>query len=219
VTKAKKDCKKTYMALIDFQEATVYSSTRSPYGRRVRLAFIENNVPYMEEMRDVWKFDADYAEINPVHRVPTVVLYSGQVLVESSLILDLFYRTPSRTLRYLAPEETMTGYYWSGLFLGIMDKTIEYFLETLRAEGSRDPEIMADLPQVVVRVLSRFEAEIGRRNTLFADRLTQADLDIGSALGYLEFRLGAKVLKDHPNTERYFRGLESRPSFQGTKPS
>lgn len=207
------------MAVIDFQEATLYASIRSPFARRVRLAFIENNVPFMEEMRDVWKPDPDYTEINPLHRVPAVVLRSGQLLTESSMILDLFYRSPSRSLRYLTPEEMMTGYYWSGLFIGLIEKNIENFLETLRPEAGRDPEILADLPQVVVRVLSRFEAAIGSRLTLFADRLTQVDLDIGSALGYLEFRYDPKVLKAYPHVDRYWRNLENRPSFQRTRPS
>lgn len=207
------------MAIIDFQDATVYASIRSPFARRVRLAFLENQVPFKEEIRDVWKPDPDYTEINPLHRVPAVVLRSGQLLTESSMILDLFYRSPSRPFRYLSPEEMMAGYYWSGLFVGLIEKSIEYFLETLRPEAHRDPEFLSDLPQAAKRVLSRFEAAIDSRATLFADRLTQADLDIGSSLGYLEFRYSPQVLKAFPKTERYFRNLENRASFQQTKPS
>ena len=206
------------METIDFNGSTLYFSLRSPFARRVRVAFIESGIQFNEEVRDVWKPNPDLTAINPLHRVPTLKLSSGDVLTESSMILDLFYRFGERPIAYRNPREWVTGFHWSGIAVGMIEKTVERFIETLRPESGRDPEIMADLPGVVERVLTRLEKETASKTFMVGGRMTQADIDLASALTYLEFRYDKKALEHCPNLRQYLGSLESRPSFARTRP-
>jgi glutathione S-transferase len=203
----------------EFNGSKLHLSQRSPFARRVRIAFEENEVQCQEIVRDVWSFNPDLAEINPIHRVPTLELPSGQVLTESSLILEFFYRVGERKLGFRTEEEWIRGLQWAGLSIGLIEKTIERFLETLRPEAERDPEFMNDLPRVSEQVLKRLDRELGDQTYLIGERLTQGDVDVGTALTYLRFRFDREILKSYPRIERYLDRLESRPSFQRTFPS
>jgi len=203
---------------VDFNGSKLYLSQRSPFARRVRLAFEENGIRCQEVFLDVWKFNPDLAELNPIHRVPTLELASGDVLFESGLILELFYHSGERKLGFRSQAEYIRGLQWAGLSIGLIEKTIERFLETLRPEGERDPEFMTDLQRVSSQILNRLEKELVGRQYIIGDLFTQADIDIATALTYLKFRYEAPVLNSYPRARRYLESLESRPAFKRAYP-
>ena len=51
--------------MIRFHDSTLFISLRSPFARRVRLAFIEHGVRYHEVVEDVFKPSAVLIEANP----------------------------------------------------------------------------------------------------------------------------------------------------------
>src|SRR5579859_6284360 len=60
----------------------------SPFVRRVALALTLYDIAYEHRPWSVWA-DADaLAAVNPLRRVPTLILDDGEVLIESSAILD-----------------------------------------------------------------------------------------------------------------------------------
>lgn len=203
---------------IDFSGATLYISERSPFARRVRLAFLENGISFEERVVDVYRTNPDFVPVNLLSHVPTLIFRSGEVLNDSTIILALFYATHRSPLMPRDPRTLIRCLEWSSLSIGVMERTVDHFLESLRPEGSRDPEEPAETSALVERFLERLEPELGPRGTLIPDQLSQGDLDLGTALAYLELRYHPEVLGEYPRLTRYLRELESRPSFQRTHP-
>jgi len=60
----------------------------SPFVRRVAVALQHHGMPYEHRPWSVWGQADQIAELNPLRRVPVVVLDDGEVLIESGAILD-----------------------------------------------------------------------------------------------------------------------------------
>ena len=203
---------------IDFNDSVLFISARSPFARRVRLAFLENGIRFEERIVDVFHPTAELLEKNPLARVPTLVLKSGKVVIDSNLILQLLYETIQSPLTTTSPEDRLSCSHWSALAYGMSEKIVEYYLETLRPEAAQDQELFDETRGIFRRVLERFEAFIGERDFVAAGKLTQADLDMGTALTYLSLRSPDKWTARYPSTSRYLHKLQERPSFIKTQP-
>ena len=205
--------------MIDFSRSTLLISARSPFARRVRLALREHGIAHEERVFDVFKPNADLIAVNPIARVPSIRFSSGETLFESEKILTAFYRSfPESPLSPRTDQEWLAAASWSALALGLCEKTVEYFLEMMRVESSRDGELLQEVQGIALRVLDRVEAEIGNRNYVIDGRLTQSDLDMGSALAYFTLRYPLDWQSQFPNAARYLHALEERQSFRDTRP-
>src|SRR5438105_766866 len=60
----------------------------SPFVRRVAIALHHYGMPYEHKPWSVWGQADLVAQYNPLRRVPVLVMDDGEVLVESSAILD-----------------------------------------------------------------------------------------------------------------------------------
>lgn len=205
---------------IDLNGAVLMISARSPFARRVRLAFRERGVPYRETLHDVLRPNAEVNAQNPIGRVPTLILRTGETVFESGLILSLLEDYAPGSLDPDGARERLDVYRWSATATGLMDKTIEYFFESLRTPETRDPEWLEEIRGVVERVLASLEALLAKdgRTTLLSRGLTQADLDLGTALAYLSLRYPLDWKPRYPRAAAYLARLEERPSFRATVP-
>lgn len=199
-----------------FGQSLLFISARSPFARRVRLALLEHGVPFEERVVDVFKPQPELAALNPLSRVPTLRLSDGSVLAESQLILDAFYAT--RPDSPWAVEAGHPALFWSAMALGLCEKSVEFYLESLRPEGSRDPELLEEIRGVVTRVLEKFDGYMADRETILPGRLTQVDLDMGTALAYLSLRYSKSWKGRFSHASDFLRRLEERPTFQATRP-
>jgi glutathione S-transferase len=205
--------------MIDLNDSTLFISARSPFARRTRLALLEHGIRFEETVLDVFKPNPELFAVNPLARVPALRLKTGEVLIESAKILELIYRlNPKSPLAPTNETEWITASFWSGNAAGLMEKTVEYFLETLRPEASRDEELFNEVRDIATRVFERFELFIGERETIVLGRLTQADLDMGAALAYFSLRYSTQWKNRFTKVDAYLRRLEERPSFQSTRP-
>lgn len=213
-----------------FEDCTLLISARSPFARRIRLAFRENGVRYVEAVHDVFKPGPELLKTNPLRRVPAVLLKSGEVIVDSNSILSVFYEqgAPSRTrwLRGLASARASAeAAHWSGMAVGLCERLVEYFLETQRPEAARDQEILAEIIPIADGFFEALERHLsdGRARILVAgdgqgEELNQADLDLGTALAYTSLRYSPEWILRYPAARRYFEALNARPSFVETRP-
>jgi len=205
--------------MIDFKNSTLFISARSPFARRVRLAFLEHGIKFEEKLLDVFKPNPELTKMNPLSRVPTLQLKSGNVLIDSNLILEVFYQKMSDSpLRAKSEKDLIIASRWSAIALGICDKSIEYFLEAQRSKELQDSSVFEECISVVKASLDGFEIFIKERPTILSGSLSQSDLDMGSALEYVGLRLPAELLESNPESKRYLAALQARPSFQMTQP-
>lgn len=204
---------------MDFNHSLLFVSARSPFARRVRLTFLEHGVSFEEKMLDVFKPNPELSALNPLARVPTLRLADGKVLIESEKILDLFYREhPKSAFQPTDETERVTSHFWSGVALGLCEKTIEFYLESLRPEAVRDGDLLTEVRDVATRSIERFDAFISGRETVLPGRVTQVDLDVGAALAYFSLRYSPQWMSRYSHAADFLRRLEERPSFQATRP-
>lgn len=204
---------------IDFNDSLLYVSARSPFSRRVRLALHEHGVSHEVKVVDVFKPNPDMTTLNPLSRVPTLQLRDGQVIVESEKILGLFYQSrPDSPLLPSKPGDRLTTHFWSAMALGLCEKTVEYYLETLRRVEARDIELLDEIREVATRVIERFDSFIGERETIVPDQLTQADLDMGVSLAYFSLRFSTQWQSRYTHASNFLRRLDERASFRETRP-
>jgi glutathione S-transferase len=201
-----------------FHGATLFISARSPFARRVRLALREHGLSVREEVVDVFKPTPALLEANPWARVPALRLRGGETLVESEKILAFVYREAGEgsPLRARDADELLLIERWSGWAVAFCEKTVEFYLDSLRPDP--DPEVRRELERGSERVLGELEAWLAGRESIASGRLTQADLDLGSALAYFSLRYSPSWRATHPRAAAYADRLEQRPSFQATRP-
>jgi len=202
-----------------FVNSRLFISARSPFARRVRVAFLESSLPYEETVLDL--FAEPTAEmqqlhlLSPVGRVPVLHLVNGQSLVESSLILERFYEAHPSSL--YSQSQKLEISYWSGLALGYCDWLVRAFLETLRPKHLQDPSVRAEADEIFEQTLGCVEKALATRDH-FLTSLTQADLDWGVALAYADLRIGEGWRRGHPRLVALLDRLNRRESFVATVP-
>lgn len=205
--------------MIDFNKSLLFVSARSPFARRVRLAFLEHNIEYEEKIIDVFEDNPQLNVLNPLGRVPVAVLASGETLIDSTYILSLFYSNlPVSPLLPHLISESIIDSKWSAISLGLNEIIVSTFLESTRAKEKQDPSVFSETEKIVERVLGSFENYMQEGGNILGDRLCQADLDMGSALNYLILRFSKRWPERFPKSFKYLERLQQRPSFQKTKP-
>src|SRR5438067_2016970 len=133
------------MAQLDFNQCCLLITPRSPFARRVRLAFLENGVQFEEKTVEILKPNPEYNTINPLGRVPTAILKDGTVLIDSNLILTAFYENRQSPLMPANPAARVRAYRWSAIATGLAEKIVEYFFESQRPQANRDPELLVEI--------------------------------------------------------------------------
>ena len=197
-------------------------SLTSPYVRKVRIVMAEKKLDYQLELEDVWASDA-ILKSNPLGKVPCLVMEGGEAVFDSRVIVD--YLDTRSPVSRLIPEssrgrtEVRT---WESLADGIVDAAILARLEQTwngRAEGERSQAW-------IDRQMRKIDASLAAVSTGLADKpyctgihLSLADIAVGCALGYLQFRFPTIDWRTrHPNLARLADKLEARPSFIDTRP-
>jgi glutathione S-transferase len=96
----------------------------SPYVRRVAVSLRVLDLPYEHDTRSVFAdFDA-MRTLNPLGRIPSLVLDAGEVLIDSAAILDWLDQTvgPSRALLPTGGPERRRALRLIALATGAIDK-------------------------------------------------------------------------------------------------
>ena len=164
----------------------------SPFVRRVAIALRLYDLPFEHRPLSVWSQADEVALINPLRRVPILVLEDGLVLVESAAILDeLDQRMPAERRLVPAAGRDRTRVLRTAAFaMGFADKTVSLFYEGLiRSEPSAMwvERCRAQL-YGTLDMLEREQAARGTRYVL-GDRLSHADLALTCAVRFAEVAL------------------------------
>ena len=105
----------------------------SPFVRRVAIALVHCGVPFEHRPWSVWGNAAQLAELNPLIRVPTLLLDDGSVLVESFSILDTIDELvgPERALLPASGPTRRDGLRLTSLATGICDKAVSLLYSSI----------------------------------------------------------------------------------------
>jgi glutathione S-transferase len=195
-------------------------SLASPFTRKVRIVLAEKKIEYEFEIDNPWKADAQAAKLNPLGKVPVLVLDDGRTLFDSRVIVG-FLDSASPLGRLVPAEnrERVEARRWEALADGVLDAGILARLENQREAKLQSKAWTNRQMGKVKSGLAAMDAELGDKPWCVGNGYTLADIALGACLGWLEFRhpnLGWKA--DCVNLARAFAKLSERASFADTVP-
>jgi len=195
----------------------LYGSPRSPYARKVRIVLYEKGLAFRYET----DFHATIERVNPLGKIPVMILPDGQAIFDSSVIVDyLDAAYPERPMVPGSGMERVEIRRWEALADGICDAAVSIVSENGRNEpAERSATWIEKQKGKVERGLAHAAQRLGDRSWCCQDQMTLADAAMAAALDYVSFRLPAVPWQQaHPNLARYHACLMKRDAVASTVP-
>ncbi|MEO6626759.1 MAG: glutathione S-transferase N-terminal domain-containing protein [Burkholderiaceae bacterium] len=199
-------------------------SSSSPYVRKVRIVMAEKKLDYQYAADNVWAPDSRIGESNPLGKVPCLIMEGAEALFDSRVIVEyLDTLSPVGKLIPTVGRERAEVKTWEALADGVLDAAI-----LARLEATWDGRTKAQRSQIWIdRQLGKVSSSLKAMAKGLGDKpfcagihLSLADIAVGCALGYLEFRFAQVAWRaDHPNLARLQDKLMLRQSFIDTVPA
>lgn len=198
-------------------------STSSPYVRKVRVVMAEKKLDYAFVPEDVWSTDTTIAESNPLGKVPCLVMEGAEALFDSRVIVEyLDTLSPVGKLIPTVGRERAEIKTWEALADGVLDAAILARLEATWGGRSKAQRSQAWIDRQLVKVNAAVKAMgrgLGDKPFCGGIHFSLADVAVGCALGYLDFRFPEQDWRaENPNLVRLYDKLMQRPSFAETVP-
>ena len=196
----------------------LYSNPASPFARKCRVIAHELGIR-LEEITVNARDDESLRAINPLKKIPALVLDDGSTLFDSPVICE--YLNEVGRGKFFAPASAwkpVSGR-WKALVLqalgdGIMDAAVACRYETIQAEEKRNPDHIARYMATIHAGLDALE------RVSFAELPTIGEVTIGCALGYLDFRYGDLGWRNkHPKLAAWYARFAQYPSMLATVPA
>ncbi|MFZ3005255.1 MAG: glutathione S-transferase family protein [Phenylobacterium sp.] len=192
---------------------TLYSHPFSSYCQKVLTALWENETPFSYRHLEEPGAGDELAALWPVGRFP-VLVDDGVTVAESSIIIEhlaLHHPGPVRLLpddRAAALEVRFMDRFFDQYIMSAMQKPV---LESLRTEGGRQEEVMAEAVQALGIAYAWLEQRLQGRAWAAGDSFSMADCAAAPSLFYADWV--HQIGPDFPRLRDYRAQLLARPSF------
>jgi glutathione S-transferase len=191
----------------------------SPFVRRVAVSLRVLGFAYEHDTRSVFgDFDA-MLRINPLGRIPSLILDDGETLIDSASILDWLDQSvgPERALVPAAGRERRLALRRIALATGAIDKAGAAALEQqVRPPGARWPAWVERCRTQAAGAIEALAAEPWPATA----KLDQAQITTACMLRYLQMADPALIPPDrYPSLDALSGRCEARPEFKAAFPS
>jgi glutathione S-transferase len=201
---------------------TLVGQYDSPFVRRVAVTLHLYGLPFRRNTISVFGDAKEMAKINPIVRIPSLVLEDGGVLIDSGAIIDYLDGIvgPQRSLTPVSGPERQRVLQIMAYATGAIDKlgTIVYERHFHRPE-----QVNQDW---VARCRSQLDAalavleEIPKEPYFMGEKLSQADVTTGVMIGYMKLERDEPFPSaTHPGLETLSKRLEALDAFVASRPS
>lgn len=199
-------------------------ATTSPYVRKVRIVMAEKKLDYQFVAEDVWSADTTIAQSNPLGKVPCLVMEGGEALFDSRVIVEyLDTLSPVGKLIPAVGRERAEVKTWEALADGVLDALILARLEANWAGRTKAQRSQAWIDRQVGKAHASLKAMsqgLGDKPFCAGIYLSLADIAVGCALGYLDFRFAHIDWRStYPNLAKLHEKLMQRQSFIDSVPA
>ena len=199
----------------------LFYSLNSPYARKARIIIRELNLePRVKEVVVTLPADAKLRAINPLGKIPALVLDDNSVIYDSPVICEYLDDLGQGKFFPRAGFFREAQGRWRALTLqalgdGLADAVVRRNQEMRVPEERRSTE-------VIQRQTAAIEAAFGvadRASVKFPAEPTIGELSIACAIGYLDLRVPHDGWRDrYAQLARWLDVFSQRPSVQATKP-
>lgn len=196
------------------------TSLTSPFARKVRIVLAEKNIP-CELVVDVpWNADTTVPQFNPLGKVPVLVREDGSTLFDSRVIVEYLEQVkPWPMLIPVDEAQTIAVKRWEALADGVSDAAAAVFVERRRPPAQQSQEWMDRQLGKVELGLRAMNDELALKAYCVGSHYSLADIAVGCALGYLDFRFPELGWRERfPGLARLAEVLAQRSSFAATVP-
>jgi glutathione S-transferase len=194
----------------------LYTNNASPFARKCRVIAHELELK-LEEIRTLPMQDPEFRRVNPLGKIPALVLDDGSVLIDSPVICEYLNHTGGGKFFPGMNIFKHNSGRWKALGLaalgdGIADAAVAYVIL-----GRENPVPEAARKRQMDTVLAGLDA-LERVN--FAADPTIGEISIGCALGYVDFRLPDLDWKSsRPKLSAWFARFSEYPAMKATVPT
>ena len=199
---------------------TLYWSSRSPFVRKVMVMAHETGVVDLIDTKRVLvgsaTLSAEVMAVNPLNKIPTLVLASGETIFDS-LVICLYFDSLHDGARMAPPFGPQLMHDLTGHALGdgLMQNVVLRLAERNRPADLQSPAHDAAYRAKIYATLDRLEAQA---DVWLGTRFSLASLAIGCAIAHLEFRYAAENWRDgRPAVAHWFELFSKRPSVKATE--
>jgi glutathione S-transferase len=190
----------------------------SPYVRRAAITAQMLGIGYVHRSLSVFRNYEDIRAINPLVKVPTLVCDDGEVLVDSTLIIDYLesIAPKGRSLMPTSPVARRRVLQLTGIALIAMEKAVQHLYETKQRPKERQHQPWIDrVNQQLSGAVQMLADAVGKGDSwLTGPEPTQADVSIAVALRFVrQTRPETLPAKDFPGLHRFSARAEALPAF------
>jgi len=199
-------------------------STSSPYVRKVRVVMSEKKLDYQFVEEDVWGSQTTIMQSNPLGKVPCLVMEGGEALFDSRVIVEyLDTLSPVGKLIPAVGRERAEVKTWEALADGVLDALVLARLEAHWSGRQKAQRSQAWIDRQLAKAQASLKAMsqgLGEKPFCAGIYLSLADIAVGCALGYLDFRFPEIDWRTpYPNLGKLQDKLMQRASFGETMPA
>jgi glutathione S-transferase len=194
----------------------LFTNAASPFARKCRVIVHALDIK-LEEIRTLPMQEPDFRRINPLGKIPALILDDGSVLIDSPVICEYlnhagggkFFPTQS-----IWKEDTRR---WKILGLqalgdGLADAAVAWVIE-----GRQQPVNEASRARHIAAVTATLDVLERAR---LADEMTIGEVAVGCALGYLDFRIPDLDWKSsRPTLSDWYAKISEQPAMKATVPA
>jgi len=197
-------------------------SLTSPYVRKVRVVMAEKKLDFQLVLEDPWSA-AEVLKANPLGKVPCLVMEGGEAVFDSRVIVE-YLETLSPVGKLIPPSgrERIEVRTWEALSDGVLDAAVNARMEQVWAGRTDLQRSQAWIDRQMSRVdsaLAAMSKGLAEKSWCMGTHFSLADVAVGCALGYLDFRFPAIDWRSrHGNLARLSDKLGTRQSFIDTRP-
>ena len=201
----------------------IIGAITSPYVRKVRIVMAEKKLDYSFVQENVWAADTKIADSNPLGKVPCLIMEGGEALFDSRVIVEyLDTLSPVGKLIPAVGRERAEVKTWEALADGLLDAAILARLEATWDGRSKTQRSQAWIDRQMAKMDASLKAMgtgLAEKPFCFGIHLSLADIAVGCALGYLDFRFPQIDWRArHANLAKLQEKLVTRASFADTAP-
>lgn len=189
-------------------------SPRSPYVRKVMVLVHELGLAHRVALTRSVAVTTDpnpaIMAVNPLNKIPTLVLEDGRALYDSRVICEYLARRSGRDAFFRADDRYFETLRRQALGDGLLDLLIAWRGEQLRAEEIRSAAHVRAFAVKLDRCLAFLEEDA---EALARDAFDIGHIAIGCALGYVDFRFPERNWRArHARLAHWHDTFEARPS-------
>ena len=197
------------------------ASLASPYTRKVRVVLAEKKIDADLELVDVNPVENPVNAHNPLGKVPTLVLDDGSTLFDSRVIVE--FLDGKSPISRLIPEDLrdrVAVRRWEALADGMLDAGLLVRYESLRPAKERSKAWVDKQVSRIKRSMALVAADLEGHAFCHSERYSLADIALGCALGWLDFRKPGEVdwHAEFAGPAQHYAKLMERAAFADTIP-